>query len=60
MQTFHSFEQSGWQRAAGRYEDAFGGLTSQTIPRLLAAADVSSGTRLGNRSHPGMERAANG
>jgi SAM-dependent methyltransferase len=43
---FHSFEQSGWERAASRYGDAFGGLTSQTIPRLLAAANVGRGTRV--------------
>ncbi len=59
MQTFHSFEQSGWQRAAGRYGDAFGGLTSQTIPRLLAAANVSPGTRLLDvASGPGYVAAA--
>ena len=59
MQTFHSFEQSGWQRAADRYGDAFGGLTSQTIPRLLAAANVSSGTRLLDvASGPGYVAAA--
>lgn len=43
---FHSFEQSGWQRAADRYGDAFGRLTSQTIPRLLAAMNVGRGMRL--------------
>jgi len=43
---FHSFEQSGWERAAGRYPDAFGPLTSQTIPRLLAAANVAPGMRV--------------
>ena len=59
MQTFHSFEQSGWQRAAAQYGDAFGGLTSQTIPRLLAAANVSSGTRLLDvASGPGYVAAA--
>ncbi len=59
METFHSFEQSGWQRAAAGYEDAFGGLTSQTIPRLLAAANVSSGTRLLDvASGPGYVAAA--
>ena len=59
MDSFHSFEQSGWQRAAARYGDAFGGLTSQTIPRLLAAADVSSGTRLLDvASGPGYVAAA--
>ena len=56
---FHAFEQSGWQRAADRYGDAFGGLTSQTIPRLLAAANVSSGTRLLDvASGPGYVAAA--
>jgi SAM-dependent methyltransferase len=59
MDSFHSFEQSGWQRAAARYEDAFGDLTSQTIPRLLAAANVSSGTRLLDvASGPGYVAAA--
>jgi SAM-dependent methyltransferase len=59
MDSFHSFEQSGWQRAAARYGDAFGELTSQTIPRLLAAADVSSGTRLLDvASGPGYVAAA--
>jgi len=43
---FHAFEQSGWERAARRYGDAFGGLTSQTIPRLLAAVNAGRGTRL--------------
>ena len=59
MQSFHSFEQSGWQRAADRYGDAFGGLTSQTIPRLLTAVNVSSGTRLLDvASGPGYVAAA--
>jgi len=43
---FHDFEQSGWERAAGHYGDAFGSLTSQTIPALLRAAAVAKGTRL--------------
>jgi SAM-dependent methyltransferase len=56
---FHSFEQSGWERAAGRYGDAFGGLTSQTITRLLAAANVSRRTRvLDVASGPGYVAAA--
>lgn len=59
MQSFHSFEQAGWQRAADRYGEAFGGLTSQTIPRLLTAANVSSGTRLLDvASGPGYVAAA--
>jgi SAM-dependent methyltransferase len=56
---FHDFEQSGWQRAAGRYGDAFGGLTSQTIARLLNAARVERGTRLLDiASGPGYVAAA--
>src|SRR5262252_1585002 len=43
---FHDFEHAGWERAADRYGDAFGGLTSQTIPALLAAADVGAGIRV--------------
>ena len=43
---FHHFEQAGWERAADAYGDAFGSLTSQTIPALLKAAGVSRGTRL--------------
>jgi SAM-dependent methyltransferase len=43
---FHTFEHAGWERAADRYGDAFGGLTSQTIPALLAAADVGAGMRV--------------
>src|SRR5690242_16566925 len=43
---FHRFEQAGWERAAVSYGDAFGSLTSQTIPALLEAAGVVRGTRL--------------
>src|SRR5262252_1103959 len=43
---FHDFEHAGWERAADSYGDAFGGLTSQTIPALLAAADVRAGMRV--------------
>jgi SAM-dependent methyltransferase len=43
---FHDFEQLGWERAADYYGDAFGSLTSQTIPSLLGAAGVGKGTRL--------------
>src|SRR5260221_10107605 len=57
--SFHSFEQSGWQRAADRYGDAFGGLTRQTIPSLLHAAGVKAGTRLLDvASGPGYVAAA--
>src|SRR4051812_15424281 len=43
---FHDFEQTGWERAADHYGDAFGALTSQTIPPLLRAAAAQKGTRL--------------
>jgi SAM-dependent methyltransferase len=43
---FHAFEHDGWARAADHYGDAFGSLTSQTIPALLRAAAVERGTRL--------------
>jgi SAM-dependent methyltransferase len=43
---FHAFEHAGWERAADYYGDAFGGLTSQTIPSLLTAADVRAGMRV--------------
>jgi ubiquinone/menaquinone biosynthesis C-methylase UbiE len=43
---FHDFERAGWQRAADRYGDAFGGLTSQTADRLLDAVHATRGTRL--------------
>jgi SAM-dependent methyltransferase len=57
--SFHSFEQSGWERAADRYGDAFGGVTRQTIPSLLQAAGVKAGTRLLDvASGPGYVAAA--
>ncbi len=43
---FHSFEHAGWSRAADHYGDAFGALTSQTIPSLLRAAAVAPGMRV--------------
>ena len=43
---FHEFEQSGWERAAAFYGDAFGALTAQTTEPLLDAAGVSAGTRV--------------
>jgi SAM-dependent methyltransferase len=56
---FHTFEHSGWQHAAHGYGDAFGGLTSQTIARLLSAASVERGTRLLDvASGPGYVAAA--
>ncbi len=56
---FHDFEQRGWERAADYYGDAFGALTSQTIPSLLRAAGVGPGTRvLDVASGPGYVAAA--
>jgi ubiquinone/menaquinone biosynthesis C-methylase UbiE len=43
---FHQFEQSGWERAAEHYRDAFGTLTIQTADPMLAAAGVSRGSRV--------------
>jgi SAM-dependent methyltransferase len=57
--SFHAFEQQGWERAADHYGDAFGSLTSQTIPSLLSAAGVGKGTRLLDvASGPGYVAAA--
>ncbi len=56
---FHDFEQAGWERAADQYGDAFGSLTSQTIPSLLSAAGAGKGTRLLDvASGPGYVAAA--
>jgi SAM-dependent methyltransferase len=43
---FHDFEQTGWERAAEFYSDAFGGLTAQTAGPLLDIVGASQGTRL--------------
>jgi SAM-dependent methyltransferase len=43
---FHDFEQTGWERAAAFYDDAFGGLTAQTAGPLLDAVDAAAGTRV--------------
>jgi len=43
---FHDFEHVGWERAADHYGDAFGSLTSQTIPALLRASAVETGMRV--------------
>src|SRR5262245_43900502 len=57
--SFHDFERDGWERAAEHYSDAFGGLTAQTIRRLLEAADVRVGMRvLDVATGPGMVAAA--
>jgi len=43
---FHEFERAGWERAATHYDDAFGGVTAQTIRPLLAAVNARPGVRL--------------
>jgi SAM-dependent methyltransferase len=56
---FHDFEQSGWQRAADHYGDAFGPLTGQAIAPLLGAIGVKPGMRLLDvASGPGYVAAA--
>jgi SAM-dependent methyltransferase len=56
---FHEFEKAGWEHAADHYGDAFGALTSQTIPRLLMAAGVRRNARvLDVASGPGYVAAA--
>jgi SAM-dependent methyltransferase len=57
--SFRDFERDGWERAADSYGDAFGGLTSQTIPALLDEAGVRRGARvLDVASGPGYVAAA--
>jgi SAM-dependent methyltransferase len=46
MISFHDFEQTGWQLAAGHYPDTFGTLTAQTTRPLLESAGVRPGTRV--------------
>jgi SAM-dependent methyltransferase len=46
MTSFRDFEQTGWERAAEFYGDAFGALTAQTAAALLDAAGVAAGTRV--------------
>jgi len=43
---FSRLEREGWQRVAGKYEDAWSGLTRLFIPPLLQAAGVKPGSRL--------------
>jgi SAM-dependent methyltransferase len=44
--TFHDFEHDGWERVAGHYADAFGGLTAQAAGALLDAVGARPGARL--------------
>ena len=46
MTAFHDFEQTGWERAAEFYGDAFGALTVQAAEALLDAVGAGPGTRL--------------
>jgi SAM-dependent methyltransferase len=40
------FQRDGWQRVAGKYEDAWAGLTRLFIPALLDAAHAGAGQRV--------------
>ncbi len=42
---FWEFERSGWQRAAGSYEDAWSGATRMFVEPLIAAAGAGPGIR---------------
>jgi SAM-dependent methyltransferase len=56
---FRAFEHEGWETVAGRYHEAFGGVTPQTIPALLDAAAVGPRKRLLDvASGPGYVAAA--
>ena len=43
---FSEFENTGWDEISAAYELHFGPLTEQSIPTVMAAAHVESGTRL--------------
>jgi 2-polyprenyl-3-methyl-5-hydroxy-6-metoxy-1,4-benzoquinol methylase len=56
---FREFEHAGWEKLPGRYHDAFGSLTTQTIEPLLDAAGARKGIRLLDvASGPGYVAAA--
>jgi ubiquinone/menaquinone biosynthesis C-methylase UbiE len=43
---FHDFEQAGWEAVAGKYNDSWAWVTTQSIEPLLNAASVREGTRV--------------
>ncbi len=45
-EAFREFERTGWNGAAGEYNDLFGVITAQAVPTLLDAVDARFGTRL--------------
>ena len=45
-EAFREFERTGWNGAAGEYNDLFGVITAQAVPSLLDAVDARFGTRL--------------
>ncbi len=45
-EAFREFERTGWNGAAGEYNDLFGVITAQAVPSLLDAVDAQFGTRL--------------
>ena len=44
--TFKEHELAGWNAKAGAYDDYFGSLTRQLVPRILEAASVREGKRV--------------
>ena len=45
-EAFREFERTGWNGAAGEYNDLFGTITAQSVGLLLDAVDARFGTRL--------------
>ena len=46
LDEFSLLEHRGWQRVAGKYEEAWSGLTRLFIPHLLQAAEITHGARV--------------
>src|SRR5213592_1310636 len=44
--TFKAFEHEGWQQSVEQYDESFGRLTRQVIPRLLEVLQVGPGSRV--------------
>lgn len=42
-EAFRRFEHDGWSEVAARYQDSFGQLTIQSVPRLLEATGIRAG-----------------
>src|SRR5215470_830381 len=58
-ENFREFEHAGWESVPRRYDQAWGGLTAQTIPALLDAVSAGTGVNLLDiASGPGYVAAA--